>query len=73
MKTIIIADNGNILGKRPTTKCDLLVSLGDLYEFHVHDMARQYGAAEIIAVKGNHDSLESFDAPFIRRIRWTNY
>ena len=65
MTLLVIADDEALLHKLPDAQCDVLVSCGDLPDQTILRAAARGRCRHILAVKGNHDSSASFEAPII--------
>ena len=65
MTLLVIADDEALLQKLPDAQCDVLVSCGDLPDLTILRAAARCRCRHILAVKGNHDSSASFEAPII--------
>ena len=63
MNLLIIADDESLPRGVPDNPADLLVSLGDLSDDTICEIARRCGCHVILAVKGNHDSSAPFRPP----------
>jgi predicted phosphodiesterase len=55
MKTILISDDDLLVGKLQIDGCDLLISLGDLWEQTLVKATTLYEPKHALAVRGNHD------------------
>lgn len=65
MTLLVIADDEFVAGRIAQVRADLLLSLGDMPEAIILDLAERCRCAAILAVKGNHDT----NAPFREPIR----
>ena len=65
MRTLIIADDDEIADLINPCEVDLLISLGDLSDITILEVAKKVNARRIYAVKGNHDSGEAFPEPIV--------
>jgi Icc-related predicted phosphoesterase len=63
MNLLIIADDEFAALRVPEIQADILISLGDLPDGVILQVAKRCGCGEILAVKGNHDSSSPFPAP----------
>ena len=63
MKILIIADDEFFGGNIPDGPADVLVSLGDMPDAVILQVAAHCQCRKIFAVKGNHDSASSFPEP----------
>ena len=63
MRTLIIADDDEIADLINPCEVDLLISLGDLSDITILEVAKKVNARRIYAVKGNQDSGEAFPEP----------
>jgi len=63
MKLAIICDDEFEARRIPAQEVDVLVSLGDLPDSVILEVANQCCPKEILAVKGNHDSAAPFPKP----------
>jgi predicted phosphodiesterase len=64
MRTILISDDDLLVGKLETDDCDLLISLGDLWEQTIARAADLYRPKYALGVRGNHDRPGPFPDPF---------
>jgi len=64
IRSIVIADNDQLVGDLFIKESDLLISLGDIWDSTIEKAYHQYGCMKAFAVKGNHDSNRDFP-PFI--------
>ena len=60
MKLILIADDDSQVGLLEPGACDLLVSLGDLWDGTIEKALLRYDPARVFAVRGNHDTAAPF-------------
>lgn len=60
MKLILIADDDMQVGLLDPGPCDLLISLGDLWDGTIEKALLRYEPAQVFAVRGNHDSAAPF-------------
>lgn len=60
---LIIADDDSVVQTVPETPADILISCGDLSDETILAVAQKCRCAEILAVKGNHDSSAPFRSP----------
>jgi predicted phosphodiesterase len=65
MRLLALADSDDFRWRGPNTPVDVLVSCGDVCDELILDAARCCAAAQILAVKGNHDGAGPFPAPII--------
>jgi Icc-related predicted phosphoesterase len=65
MTVLILADDEEVLRKLPDVPADVLISCGDLSDGAILFAAERCRCAQILAVKGNHDSSTPFRAPII--------
>jgi len=63
MKISIIADDEFAARSIPQEQVDLLVSLGDMPDQIILEVASRCRPREILAVKGNHDTASQFPTP----------
>jgi uncharacterized protein len=63
MNILVIADDEMIKSRLTESKADVVVSCGDLPDDVIVEAARRGSCKQILAVKGNHDSVASFPAP----------
>jgi predicted phosphodiesterase len=63
MKLLILADIDDLHWKDGSGRADALLSCGDVFDQVILEAAKAYGCGFIGAVKGNHDSSESFAPP----------
>ncbi len=61
MTILVISDDEGVADAVPDSRCDLLVSCGDLYDQTILKVAKQVGCSRILAVKGNHDTAIPFN------------
>jgi uncharacterized protein len=60
MKLILIADDDSQVGLLEPQPCDLLISLGDLWDGTIEKALLRYEPDRVFAVRGNHDSAAPF-------------
>ena len=72
MELLIIADDEFAALKAPATPVDLLLSLGDMPDQVILQVADRCGCREILAVKGNYDASAPFAQP-IRDLHLTTF
>jgi len=65
MTLLVIADDESVLNKLPDAQADILISCGDLPDGIILRAAQRCRCRHILAVKGNHDSSASFEAPIV--------
>ena len=65
MRILIIADVDDLHWRHGKGKADLLLSCGDVSDQYILEAAEAYACRTIFAVKGNHDSQESFVPPIV--------
>lgn len=63
MNLLIIADDEFAARRVPDAPADLLLSLGDMPDDIILEVARRCSCREILAVKGNHHSSAPFREP----------
>ena len=63
MKILIVADDQSIIRQLPSGRADLVLSCGDLLDPAILEAKSISRAAEVLAVKGNHDPDEPFREP----------
>jgi predicted phosphodiesterase len=63
MRILILADNDAFTWTGPSQPVDLVVSCGDVYDPLILTAAKACSAAQILAVKGNHDLPSVFPVP----------
>jgi uncharacterized protein len=64
MKTLVIADEESVELDNED-RADLLISCGDIDDDFILKVADMTLARRILAVKGNHDSYDAFEAPIV--------
>ena len=64
MRILALADNDNFTWAGPSQPVDLVVACGDVYDSLILSAAEACSAAQVFAVKGNHDSAAPFPPPF---------
>lgn len=72
MKCLILADEESPQNTLPAGPMDLILSCGDLSDFHLLRTANHYGCRTVLAVRGNHDTTAPFPAPIIDLHRRTH-
>ena len=60
IRSVVIADDDQLVGNLPTQGSDILISLGDLFDSSIEKAFYKYGCKNAFAVKGNHDSDAKF-------------
>ena len=63
MNMLVIADDEFAARRVPENQADVLVSLGDMPDSMILEVAQRCRCREIFAVKGNHDSSAPFAPP----------
>jgi len=61
----LLADDDSVLHKLPNRGSGVLVSCGDIADSIILQASQALGCAEILAVKGNHDSGGAFPLPIV--------
>jgi Icc-related predicted phosphoesterase len=65
MILLVIADDNDLRQGLGSEKADILISCGDVADQVILQTAEAAGCEYIVAVKGNHDRPESFEAPIL--------
>lgn len=60
MQILIIADDESLLESLPDCHADVLISCGDVPDRLILECSKRSSCAQILAVKGNHDSSGDF-------------
>lgn len=63
VNALIIADDEFAAKQTPKCAADVLISLGDMPDSVILEVAARCGCKEVLAVKGNHDSAAPFPNP----------
>ncbi|WP_052573769.1 metallophosphoesterase family protein [Haloferula sp. BvORR071] len=70
MKLILIADDDSQVGQLDPAPCDVLISLGDLWDGTIEKAMLRYSPDRVLAVRGNHDTNAPF-APGVASLHTT--
>jgi Icc-related predicted phosphoesterase len=65
MKLLVLADDDTVERRLDHEPADVLISCGDLDDLIIVRVAARVGAAQLLAVKGNHDSSGAFATPIV--------
>lgn len=60
IRTVVIADDDDLVGRLEVDSVDLLISLGDLADSTIEKAYLKYRPAVVYAVRGNHDTPHPF-------------
>jgi Icc-related predicted phosphoesterase len=65
MILLVIADDNDLRQGLGSEKADILISCGDVADQVILQTAEAAGCSHVLAVKGNHDGPEPFEAPIL--------
>lgn len=63
MKALVIADADELHWRGIAETIDVVIACGDVADSYVFEASRACACSNIVAVKGNHDSPQSFPSP----------
>ena len=69
-RLVLIADDDGLVAKGDSLDGDILVSLGDLWDYTIERAFSHHECRHAVAVKGNHDSDEQFPE-FVKPLHFT--
>lgn len=65
MRLLLLADIDEFHWKHDLGQADIILSCGDIDDQVILEAAESYGCSSIFAVKGNHDTNDSFTEPIV--------
>jgi Icc-related predicted phosphoesterase len=65
MKLLVVADDDAVFRNFKSETTDVLIACGDLADGSIIEAARVSASSRIFAVKGNHDTNQSFPPPIV--------
>jgi len=65
MRVLVLADIDDLRWQHGSGEADLILALGDTADSLILEAAQAFGCTSIFAVKGNHDSADTFPKPIV--------